>query len=400
MLLDSKTLEQIAAEDILSLIPDVQENRRLDYKQALPENNERGARDFLTDVCAMANSAGGYLVYGVEEERDEDNKQTGVPKSVCGVGEVNEDAARLMWQQRIAQNIEPTLIGHRVGFVGGFEGGKRVMVVYVQKSLFAPHRINYQGKKEFYVRHDAGNMPMDIGEIRHAFVEAKQVPQRIDELRRLRVSQILADETPVELLRDCAVFVAHAIPLSSFAEDAVVDVTAIKQNSMPALAVGTDHRRLNADGYLFHLSQNNDAVRGYVQVFRTGVIEMCATMSDQPRPDQHGIVSLSSGWLEKGFIEFTHASLALLRDLGVQPPVYYGLALMRIKGAAMYRPERFWRSETELIDRDVLMIPTVTSETLTEDAGALIHPALDAIWQASGMVGSPNYNDEGLWAPR
>ncbi|MHB8739808.1 MAG: AlbA family DNA-binding domain-containing protein [Coriobacteriia bacterium] len=181
MSLDGKPFDQLKHEDILALIPAVQENRRLDYKQALPEGNDRGAKDFLADVCAMANSAGGYLVYGVEEARDEDNKQTGVPLSVCGVAEVNEDAFKLAWQQRIAENIEPRIIGHHMRFVDGFEDGKKVMLVQVPKSLFAPHRINYGGKKEFYVRHDGGNMPMGIGEIRHAFVEGKELPQRIDE---------------------------------------------------------------------------------------------------------------------------------------------------------------------------------------------------------------------------
>lgn len=399
MILDSKPFDQLTAEDILALIPEVAENRRLDYKRSLPENNEKSVRSFLDDVCALANSAGGYLIYGIDEERDEDGNKTGVPSEVCGVGDVNEDEAIRDWQQRMTQAIEPRLIGHRVGFINGFEDGKKVMVVFVQKSLFAPHRTNYKGVKEFYLRHDRFNMPMEMTEIRHAFVEAKEVPQRIDEFRRLRAMQILAGETPTELLNGCAVFLCHAIPLSSFADDAAVDVTAIKQNTMPAIATDTSYRRLNADGYLFFLSPDNDSCRGYVQVFRSGVVEMCATVADQPRADQFGVNSLSSQWLEAGFIKFVAACLTLLTEMGVQPPVYIGLGLLRVKGARMYRPDRFFHDNNDWIDKDTLLVPTVTSETLTEDAGRLIRPALDAIWQASGMIGSPNYNDDGDWAP-
>ena len=110
MILDGKPFDELTAGDIHALIPEVAENRRLNYKRALPENNEKGVRRFLNDVCALANSAGGYLIYGIDEERDEDNNKTGVPSEVCGVGDINEDEAIRDWQQRITQAIEPRLV--------------------------------------------------------------------------------------------------------------------------------------------------------------------------------------------------------------------------------------------------------------------------------------------------
>lgn len=399
MSLDGKPFDQLTHEDILALIPDVAEGRRLDYKKALPDNTEKGVRSFLNDVCALGNSAGGWLIYGVDEEREDESK-TGVPSEVCGVGEVNEDEAIRDWQQRITQAVEPRLIGHRVGFINGFEDGKKVMVVYVPKSLFAPHRTNYKGVKEFYVRHDRNNLPMDIGEIRHSFVEAKEVPQRIDEFRRLRAMQILAGETPIELLDVGAVFTCHVIPLSSFSDEAAIDVTAIERTTMPTHGGHTSYGRLNADGYLYHSPVDNDSYRGYVQVFRAGVIELCDSATDQPRPDQFGVLTLSAQWLEKWFIEFVSSALALLSDSGVQPPVYIGIGLMRVKGASMPREDRIWHRGVDTIDKDILLVPTVTSETMSEDAGRLLRPALDAIWQASGIARCPNYNDEGNWSGR
>jgi len=85
-------------------------------------------------------------------------------------------------------------------------------------------------------------------------------------------------------------------------------------------------------GFLFH-HFGNDSLAGYVQLFRSGVVEMCETVSDQPRPDQRGILSLSSNWLEKGFLAFVKESMSLLEELGVQPPVYVGISLLRVKGA-------------------------------------------------------------------
>ncbi|MDA3936870.1 MAG: ATP-binding protein, partial [Actinomycetota bacterium] len=160
MILDEKPFDAILADDVLSLIPDVAEGRRIDYKASLPDTGEKGVRSFLNDVCALANSAGGCLVYGIAERADsESGAGTGIPESISGVGDVNDDDLIRAYQQRITQCIEPVIIGHRIRFIDGFEGGHSVMIVFVPKSLFAPHRVNYQGKKEFYVRHDRSNLP-------------------------------------------------------------------------------------------------------------------------------------------------------------------------------------------------------------------------------------------------
>ena len=400
VILDNKPFDDVSADDILALIPEVAENRRLDYKRSLPENNEKSIRSFLNDVCALANSAGGWLIYGIDEERDEDGSKTGIPCEVCGVGEVNEDEAIRDWQQRITQAIEPRLIGHRVDFINGFEDGKKVMVVFVQKSLFAPHRTNYKGVKEFYLRHDRFNMPMEMTEIRHGFVEAKQVPQKIDEFRRLRVMQILAGETPIEVLTEPPVFVCHLIPLSSFAEDAAVDITRITgQNPMRVMGSSVGSGRLNADGYLYSSVRGADYARAYVQVYRNGTIEMVSTERDIVRGMSGGIPLLPSQWQEQEFIAFVGAAIDLLKYLGVQPPIYIGLSLLRVKGVAMALPQNRFFDQGQLIDKDKLIIPTVTSETMDEPVDRLLHPAFNAIWQASGMPKSIYYNEDGDWAP-
>lgn len=397
MILDGKPFDDVTYEDILALIPDVSENRRLDYKQALPNDSEKSVKDFLADVCALANSAGGYLVFGVEEERDEDNKPNGIPKAVCGVGDINEDATVLKWQTRISQAIEPTLIQHRIRFIHGFEDGGSVMVVYIQKSLFTPHRVNYQGKKEFYLRHDSGNLPMDMPQIRHAFVEGKEVPQRIDEFRRQRVMQILAGETPIPLLDEWTVFVGHLLPLSHFASDAAVDVTTLGRHStVNIMSRSVGGGRLNADGFLFTHGVSEDYSRGYLQVHRSGAIEFVATHHDIPSKTQRGTLGLASQWQEKGFIASVASSLDILRGLGVQPPVYIGLSVLRVKGVVMIRPQRYF-DEGDLIDKDHLIVPVVTSETLDEPVDRLLRPAFDAVWQASGLATSPYYNEDGDW---
>ena len=49
----------------------LEEHLQLEYKSALYEDNDRGNREFLQDICMFANSSGGILLLGVSERRDE-----------------------------------------------------------------------------------------------------------------------------------------------------------------------------------------------------------------------------------------------------------------------------------------------------------------------------------------
>lgn len=399
MLDDSKSLDDLEAEDVLALIPAVSEGRRIDYKQAMPSDSEKGVRGFLNDVCALANSAGGFLLYGIDEERDEDGKQTGVPASVCGVEGVNEDKATLDWQQRITQSIEPRIIGHRIRFVGGFDEGRRVMVVYVPRSLFAPHRVTYRGSRDFYIRHDRGNLLMDIGELRSAFVDSQGLAERIADFRRLRLSLILGGEVPVNL-PDGYVVAAHIVPLQSLSPDyAGVDVTVPGSSSMPLFYSSPSQRRLNFDGCLLSAYPNAGIANGYVQLFRDGILEIVEAENPKDLPQQ-AIGYIPSTSFEEGCQKVVSASLALLGQLGVQPPVYICISLARARGLVMARPSRWFTTGSPHIDKDVLVVPPVLAQSLTEDVGKLLRPAFDVVWQASDVDQSPNYDDDGNWIRR
>ena len=53
------------------------------------------------------------------------------------------------------------------------------------------------------------------------------------------------------------------------------------------------------------------------------------------------------------------------------------------------------------IDRDVLFLPEVFIENTDEkDVLKILRPTYDAMWQASGLAGSTNYDASGEWKPR
>ena len=69
----------IRENDIRRLIESgLEEHLQLEYKSALYEDNDRGKREFLLDICMFANSSGGILLIGVPERRDDQGQPTGV----------------------------------------------------------------------------------------------------------------------------------------------------------------------------------------------------------------------------------------------------------------------------------------------------------------------------------
>ena len=75
MNLHGKPLSLVTEKDILQLIEnEVPEGRDLDYKRDI---NLDDRKEFLFDLTSFANTTGGIIIYGVEEKKDTNSKNTG-----------------------------------------------------------------------------------------------------------------------------------------------------------------------------------------------------------------------------------------------------------------------------------------------------------------------------------
>ena len=84
-----KPLNEVDLNDLQLLVSNkVQEGTQLDYKLTEPEKNDDGKKEFLKDVSAFANTNGGYLIYGVEEQ-EINKKKTGFAERVVGIEGLN-----------------------------------------------------------------------------------------------------------------------------------------------------------------------------------------------------------------------------------------------------------------------------------------------------------------------
>jgi hypothetical protein len=391
-------LDDLAEEHLRALLGEVAEARDLDFKRELPTHDADGKREFLKDVSSLANSGGGDLVYGI----DEDNN--GVAAAIVPQ-DFNPDEERLLWEQVLLQGVDPRIPGVRMRPVE-VDGG-RILLVRVPQSWNTPHAVTFGGMFRFYSRHSTGVYQLDVAELRSAFLAGSALADRIRDFRTERLGLIVADRTPVRLRGDGARVVVHLVPLEAFTTTTDINLDGSEGSGLfqPLFAdLGGAHSRWNLDGKLTYDLGSDGAAMQYSQLFRNGIFEGVDTylMPRHEHADYGGPVA--EGNLIEHYLAPKLANpLQVLRLIGASPPIVVLVSIVGARDfiilAARHAYYSLRREALPRIDRDTLLLPDVTIESFDADLPRLMRPVLDALWQAGGWPGSQSYDAEGNWSP-
>ena len=134
---------------------DVAESRDLEFKRE-PYGSDRDAkREFLKDVTALANTFGGHLIIGIDEDG-------GMARHIVPISDRTFDDEKLRLENLLRDAVEPRLIGvemQQVPVTGGF-----VLIIRVARSWNPPHRV-LMGDNRFFERNSTGTNPMDVDQL-------------------------------------------------------------------------------------------------------------------------------------------------------------------------------------------------------------------------------------------
>ena len=97
--------------------------------------------------------------------------------------------------------------------------------------------------------------------------------------------------------------------------------------------------------------------------------------------------------LMQGVTRFLHIQ-NLIR---VEPPVFVMLRLLNVAGYTMGFNEMLVGEQTFPIEKDSIVLPESVIDSYDVDVAEVLKPTFDAIANAAGLSGSPNYNDRGKW---
>ncbi|MBO6755994.1 MAG: ATP-binding protein [Roseibium sp.] len=379
--------EDINAADINQLVADAQqEGRNIEFKREMYGNADKDRKEFLKDVSSFANSAGGQLIIGIDEDE-------GVATAVRAV-EGNADNQLLRLEGMARAGIEPRIVGLRMHHVQMAEN-QHVYIVRVPKSWNPPHRVSFKNSNRFYLRSSAGSHEADVEELRALFTNGAEMHERMTEYIVERTELILENNGIVHMARanneQRGFLVLHILPLAAFAGGIQIDVAAARDladDLRPMPRVG-GHPRINFDGFA-HVAQG-DPPEGYTQVFRNGVIE--ATRANIVR-HHDTVLRIPSVLFVRYLFESLPSYMSALQALDVPPPFGVSVSLVGAHDAILGLGEQAWALENQYpIDRRILNLPIQIIPDFAEDAvyrRALI-PAIHALWNAVGLASADEF---------
>lgn len=388
-------LESVAFHHLEALRDNgVGENRHLEFKQDLPLNwNDDAKREFLADVSCFANADGGDVVYGIEEAKDENGKNTGLIDSFKGITATNADDTERHLRDILSTGLAPKL--PKVDFRFVPMGTGHLLVVRVGRSLIAPHEVTFKNYSRFYARHGAKKEQMDVRELREAFLESSAAVARARQFRERRLTALF-DLDSMVCKHEGPLVCMHVIPVGGLRSGERDIVPKQPWRGLPLLVDGGYSVRYNLDGVV-SISNVPHERPSYVQVFREGAIEAVDGIFLGWRPAHERY--MPSHDLERLLVRSAGTYALFLRGQGVDAPLALSVTFLRVRGFSMGvdTSNLFVRDlASRVIDRDSVLLPEVLIEGDSVTA-EMLKPMFDVMWQAAGWEQSRNFDEQGKW---
>lgn len=395
-----QNIDTITSEHINALITDaVPESIHLDYKQVLPLGNDDGKKELLADVSSFANSNGGHLIYGISELVNSEGVKTGLPDKVIGLDEATLDQEILRIEGTLRDCLSPRINGIRIKRVAGFSEGP-ILIIHIPQSWGSPHMVTFKGSSRFFARNNAGKFPLDVNQLRSAFLFSDSIAEKIKNIRLDRIARISVGDTPMPLEGKRKIIV-HIIPLSSFRSRALLNITEMEKHPntiSPLTSTGGFGTRVNLDGLVsfFRFEKTGPCV-SYTQFFQDGIIEavdsytLNATHSDK----------IPIAYAEKQILDAVSKYIKFLSNLGVSGPAVIMLTLIGVKGLNFEGKEilESFVGKTP-IDRDPLLLPDALLQDFEVNIDHTLRPIFDALHNSAGFHKCNHFDKNGNWSDK
>lgn len=371
----------------------VPESEVLDYKRECYGNSDNDRRELLKDVSSFANTRGGHIIIGVDEDQ-------GVPESLGGIDAgVDLDAETQRMLQIINSGFDPPFTNVQIRRVLS-DDDRRCLVIEIAKSPIAPHRIASGNYHRFFVRDSNGKHEATMPELQDMFTFGEMAKSRFRDFCRERVAIINDPERDTTgIATENGMLVVHIVPYTHLTTNESIDIRALHDEHHTLLhAMGSMgiSRRYNFDGVF--ISSGSGRLTAYTQVFRTGVIESVLAVIHS-RSDNASTV-IAGPHVEGHFFEAFPKYLRAYQSLGVPPPYIVQICLCSIRGAS-YAPryDHLQYRDWPQLDRDRLFLAECQIDSL-EPLAAIhsgVKPAFDSLYNAFGQAECPYFDDQGVW---
>lgn len=322
MYLQGKYLQDVTEQDLESLlINQVRESKTLEYKRNfnLTDDKDKNRQEFLFDVTAFYNTDGRCLVYGIEEKKDDQGKNTGYPEQFISVGIPNSDQTDQQIQSLIRNNTDPVLSSVQTKFFT--VQGCKILVVGIPKNFGLPCMVILNDLNRFYRRNNSGKYAVETQELSGLFLQNQSLRERAEQFRSRRIESV-TQASIIPNLDLSTPFFVHLVPFSTI-DDIAIDVTNLRRSQFLPFVTPITSTLENRSGWDFQynidglMSYSTERVTnksiGYNQYFRK-ILPMlqrrnlhCGPMRTMCRPGR----AHSTPTTAKADIRFTSGSCCI-----------------------------------------------------------------------------------------
>jgi hypothetical protein len=326
-----KKLEALTTSDIQQLLENkVSESRTLDYKREI-KFDERGKVDLLCDITAFYNTEGGFMVVGLEEEKDVTGKNTGVPQlSETKVKVSNYDQLRLNIQNLLRDTTNPVITNISFSPLINLDGHD-IFIIGIPVTESLPAMVKYSSMSRFYKRNSNGNYLLDTYELSQLFTKAAQLEKQVAEFIQLRRFNIFVDDIfPSKGLVQAMLL--HIVPITHFQEP--MDSFSNKDflNIARTVVESPDDYGHGARYFFDGIQADGDDRnrRAYGLLFRDGSLELFTNSPFYPQKEgQPAILSIAR--LLKSLSSQLNRTLNFYQEQSIEPPYMLSLSFNNVK---------------------------------------------------------------------
>ena len=374
-----------------------EEGLQLDFKRQLYDRRDpSGKREWAKDVTAFANTSGGTLLFGVDEENGQAVGVTGVPADG-----IDAELSRLTnvlhdWTTpRVGPNVDMRVLP--------WGEGVAVVVVEVDRSWSRPHAVSSPGEHtmSFYRRVGRDSLPFDAVEVAELVRESQSLPSRLDAFHADRVAAVQAGELPRPLLFSRH-YVLTVAPWQAFRptppQIPVVDL-------QPRLLDRAHVYRPSLEGVVVidtdqFLEDEHPAFEQAV-AHRSGAVEFVGHAGFYPDERDAGAVRFSHLNVEEALVRHVGAAVRYWQETGIAGPISVALTLVGTRGviapastvSGHERDSRIRRHALRLPRLDLVDPPAADPQSVA----AALRPLFDVLAQATGREHTRSFDTEGHW---
>ena len=393
-----KPLNQVNEDDLKKLKgnPQFRESQSLDFKEFLEDLNQREKKkEFIKDITAMANSFGGLLIVGVQENKDNGlpNAIDGQDMSTIGIQHKNVGNLKDSLQEIIVTKTEPRLGDVRI-YPVLLANGNYVMIFDIPKSSRLPHQNKLNDR--FYKRYDTVCLEMSEEERLALEANSEYFHDKLERFRNGRINKLISRITPVEL-NHAPITALHIIPASAISSNESFQLNQlflplpdgnIQLNNPNIQGLGLYN--LNAgiirEYGLLTFNEYYEMVQAeYALILFSGIIEAVESVyfsSKSPYQNNRQIAIRSKYF--SNIVDKTGVLLKLLSEIGTVGPYWIALSLIDVKGISIIYP----KIPGHPIGSDHLIPLAVPVDRFDSNVGNALEPVFDKIWQAAGYAKS------------